>query len=86
MYSFLIFLFLLLLMVYAFTVVEKTGKIILGSFAVIFIILALGFPKIRIYLDIIALIAGIVCYIYLINAGYAYNIRVFRHKKPHDKV
>jgi len=86
MYSFLIFLFLLVLAVYAFIVAERTGKIILGSLVIIFVVLSLGFPKIRIYLDILALIGGIGCYVYLISAGYAYNIRVFRHKKPHDKV
>jgi len=79
-------LLLLGFIVWAFIVAERTGRIILSSLLVLYIVLFLSFPHLRVYLTILSLIVGLFCFVYLIYGGYAYNIRVFRHKKPHDKV
>jgi hypothetical protein len=71
---------------WAFIVGSKSARIVLGSLVAAFAIGSFAFPRIRIYLNIVMMIVGLFCFVYLISAGYAYNIRVFRHKKPHDQV
>ena len=71
--------------IFTFIITGYTGKIIMGSILIIGIFISLVIPNIRLYINIAGLIIGLGCFVYLIGAGYMFNLRVFRGRKPHDR-
>ena len=67
---------------WAFIVGSKSARIVLGLLVAAFAIASFAFPKIRIYLNIVMMIIGLFCFVYLISGGYAYNVRVFATRNP----
>jgi len=77
--------FALFCVIFSFVVTGKGGKIFLGSLVIALALVALTFPRIRLYLNLGAVFLGLCCFVYLIGKGYMYNLRVFRGKASHDK-
>ncbi len=79
-------LFFIFCVIFALIVTGKSGKIFLGSLIIIGVFVTLAFPSIKLYMNIVFMIIGLGCLIYLISGGYMYNLRLLRFKKPHDRV
>jgi len=77
--------FALFCVIFSFVVTGKGGKIFLGSLVIAFAAVALTFPRLHFYLNLVAVFLGLCCFVYLIGKGYTYNLRIFRGKASHDK-
>ncbi len=79
-------LFFIFCIIFTLIVTGKSGKIFLGSLIIIGVFVTLAFPSTKLYMNIVFMIIGLGCLIYLISGGYMYNLRLLRGKKPHDRI
>ena len=79
-------LFYVFVFILTFIITGKNGKIFLGSLIVIGVMVTLSFPSIKLYMNIVFMVIGLGCLLYLISGGFMYNIRILRGKKPHDRI